>query len=69
MADAWSQSDIDKLRAAIASGVRRIRYDGPPAREAEYHSLQEMRDLLAEMTNTVSKPPAFRLAKFNKVSR
>lgn len=37
---AWSQSDLEKLDAAIASGVRSVTYaDG---RRVEYHSLDQM---------------------------
>jgi len=45
---AWTQADLDTLDAAIASGVRRVRYsDGS---EVEYRSLAEMKgaqDLIA----------------------
>jgi len=50
----WTQSDIDTLKAAIATGVLSVRYSGPPAREVQYHSLREMRDLLAEMIADVA---------------
>jgi hypothetical protein len=45
----WTQQDLDALKAAVASGVLRVRYKGPPEREVEYQSLAEMRSLLAEM--------------------
>ena len=49
---AWSQSDIDDLQAAIGAGVKRVRYsDGS---EAEYHTLKEMRSLLAEMKASIA---------------
>lgn len=36
---AWSQDDLDKLEAAIATGARRVRYkDG----EIEYNSPEQM---------------------------
>lgn len=50
----WTQSDIDTLKAAIASGILTVRYDGPPKRELTYQSLSEMRKLLAEMQGDVS---------------
>lgn len=56
----WTQADIDKLRAAIAGGVLSVRYDGPPARQVTYHSLAEMRDLLAEMRAEVNGAGASR---------
>lgn len=50
----WLQSDIDKLKAAIASGVLEVNYDGPPARRVKYQSLDAMRALLAEMRAEVN---------------
>ena len=55
MADpVWTQTDIDKLKAAIAGGVLSVRYDGPPGRTITYQSLSEMRKLLAEMIASVA---------------
>lgn len=67
----WTQSDIDKLKAAMALGVKKVVYDGPPKREQEFQSLSEMRDLLAEMRAEVdaassSPSPVRRLAKTSK---
>lgn len=65
----YTQTEIDQLRAAITSGVLRVRYDGPPAREVTYHSLKEMRELLTTMNQTVvgtTAAPTFRLAKTSK---
>jgi hypothetical protein len=50
----WTQSDIDTLKAAVASGVQTVSYSGPPARTVTYQSLAEMRDLLAEMVADVA---------------
>lgn len=57
----WTQEDADTLRAAIlalASGekVQTVRYQGPPAREVTYHSvdLSAMRALLAEIIAEVA---------------
>jgi len=66
MADTWTQADIDKLKAAIASGVLTVSYAGPPARSTTYQSLPEMRKLLAEMIGQVSGAPRFRRAAFSK---
>lgn len=63
---AWSQEDIDKLKAAIASGVLSVSYAGPPARSITYQSLREMRDLLAEMTASTSAGTPYRLASTRK---
>ena len=62
----WTAADIVALKAAIASGVKRVIYDGPPKREVEYQSLSEMRDLLAEMRAEVEAAPAFRRVKHAK---
>jgi hypothetical protein len=51
---AWTEAELASLKAAVASGVLRVRYDGPPAREITYQSLSEMRELLAEMEGSVS---------------
>jgi len=50
----WTQADIDTLRAAVASGILTVRYDGPPKRELTYQSLAEMRSLLSEMQQAVA---------------
>jgi len=46
---AATQKDIDTLSAAIYSGVKRVLYEGPPRREIEYQSLDQMKSLLADM--------------------
>ena len=48
---AWTQSDIDALKTAMAQGVKRVRY---ASGEVEYQSLSEMRQLLAMMRAEVS---------------
>jgi hypothetical protein len=65
----WTQEDIDKLKAAIASGVLSVTYNGPPARSVTYQSLAAMRSLLAEMTADVARQAGAkttRRAKFRK---
>jgi len=62
----WTQADIDALKIAIASGISTVKYAGPPAREVTYHSLDEMRSLLAEMVRSVTGAPATRLASHSK---
>lgn len=69
MAAAWTQSDIDKLKLAIADGALEIEFDGPPRRRLKRHSLKEMRDLLAEMCSEVAgqdAAPRRRLVKTSK---
>lgn len=43
---AWTQSDIDTLKAAMAQGVKRVRY---VSGEVEYQTFAEMQQLLAKM--------------------
>lgn len=46
----WTQADIDALKVAIKSGTLRVKYAD---REVTYHSLTDMRSLLAEMVADV----------------
>lgn len=55
---AWTQAEVDTLKAAVASGILTVRYDGPPARTITYQSLAEMRSLLAEMQSSVAGQPS-----------
>lgn len=48
---AWTQSDIDALKKAIASGALTVEMDG---RRITYRSLAEMRSTLAEMEQEVN---------------
>ena len=41
---AFQQTDIDALKAAIATGATRVRY--PDGREIQYRSLDEMQRIL-----------------------
>lgn len=50
----WTQTDIDQLKVAIASGVQEVTFNGPPERKVRYQSLKEMRDLLASMEADVN---------------
>lgn len=63
---AWTEADLATLSAAIAQGVKRVRYSGPPEREVEYQSLTEMRKLRAEMIASVCGVPTHRYALFRK---
>jgi hypothetical protein len=66
MATIWTQTDIDKLKSAVASGVLSVTYSGPPSRTVTYQSLAEMRSLLSEMTREVSASPPYRLLSTSK---
>ncbi len=49
----WTQADVDALKAAVASGILTVTYDGPPRRSVTYQGLTEMRALLASMQQDV----------------
>lgn len=66
----WTQENIDTLAAAMAGGIKKVVYDGPPRREVEYQTLSEMETLLGKMVQHVAGAagcaPARRLAKTKK---
>lgn len=62
----WTEEDIERLRAALSSGVKRVRYRGPPEREVEYQSLGEMQKLLASMVSQVDGVTRYRRVRFSK---
>jgi hypothetical protein len=49
MATTWTQTDIDTLKSAIASGVLQVKYAGPPERSITYQSLTDMQKALDRM--------------------
>jgi hypothetical protein len=52
---AYTQADIDALKAAIASGALRVKFgSGPDSREVEYRNLSDMNATLAMMTAEVA---------------
>ncbi len=48
---AYSQADIDALKVAIASGVKKVKFSD---RETEYRDLSEMKQILSDMEKSVS---------------
>ncbi len=62
----WTAADIATLKAAIASGTKRVLYDGPPKREREYQDLKAMWDALAAMRADVEESPSHRRMTWNK---
>jgi len=65
----WTQAEADALRAAIASGVLSVTFDGPPRRSVTYQSLDQMRALLASMEASLARAtstPTYRLAQTSK---
>ena len=65
-ASLWTEADITALSAAIASGVFSVSYTGPPSRTVTYHSLTQMRSLLASMVLDVREPATVRFVKHNQ---
>ena len=60
----WTQADIDAIKASIRRGVLSVSFAD---RSVTYHSLKEMRALLAEMVASVSpETRSFRLAAHDK---
>jgi hypothetical protein len=55
VAVAYTQSDIDTLRAAIATGALEVTFGaGPDQRTVRWRTLAEMRSVLAEMETAVN---------------
>lgn len=51
---AWTQTDIDELRKAIALGAKEVEFGaGPDRRRTVFRTLEEMRSLLSEMEAAV----------------
>lgn len=58
---AYTQADVDALKAAIATGALRVKFgSGPDSREVEYRSLSDMNATLATMLAEVSPTTAVR---------
>ncbi|WP_315734181.1 MULTISPECIES: phage head-tail joining protein [unclassified Bradyrhizobium] len=52
---AYTQDDIDALKAALATGARRVKFgSGPDSRDVEYQSRAEMLAQLSDMTREVT---------------
>lgn len=52
---AWTQADIDTLKAAMATGALEVEFGaGPDRRVARYRNLADMRSLLAQMEAKVN---------------
>lgn len=62
----WTPEEIATLRAAVASGVLTVHYDGPPRRSVTYQSLAEMRALLASMVQASGGGTSYRLGATRK---
>lgn len=63
---AWTQTQIDQLRALIASGESSARYED---RAVTYRSLEDLRSVLGEIEGEVAGKGGrerFKLAEFSK---
>ncbi|MBR2117678.1 MAG: hypothetical protein IJ935_03195 [Afipia sp.] len=51
----YTAADRDALKAAIASGARRVKFGaGPDSREVEYRTLDDMKRTLADIEAEIS---------------
>jgi hypothetical protein len=67
---AYTQDDIDALKAALASGARRVKFgSGPDSREVEYFTRAEMMAQLEDMTKEVSPATAVPRVSYVRHSR
>lgn len=62
----WTQADIDALKAAVASGILTVSYDGPPRRTIQYQSLAAMEALLNRMVAKVDGRTSYRRVRWHK---
>lgn len=61
---AYTQADVDRLKAAIAQGVRRVHFND---RDIEFRDLDEMERILAIMQADVTPGrQRYRVATFTK---
>ncbi|WP_316196980.1 phage head-tail joining protein [Bradyrhizobium sp. SZCCHNS3053] len=67
---AYTQDDIDALKAAIATGARRVKFgSGPDSREVEYRSRAEMIATLDDLVKEVSPSAALPRVSYVRHSR
>ena len=63
---AYTQADVDALKAAIATGARRVRYAD---KDVEYRSLEEMKETLRDMQTEVAPATAPARTSYATISR
>ena len=61
---AWTQTDIDTLKSAIASGALTVRYADV---STTYRSLDEMREVLAILQREVNEDAGTRKRRVTKI--
>jgi hypothetical protein len=67
---AWTQIDIDRLKAAMATGAKRVKFgSGETAREQEFQSLDAMERLLTLMEDEVAGPNAVQRTAITQFTR
>ncbi len=67
---AYTQDDIDALKAVLAAGGRRVKFgSGPDSREVEYFSRAEMLAQLDDMIKEVSPSSVAPRVSFIRHSR
>lgn len=67
---AYTQDDIDALKAALASGARRVKFgSGPDSREVEYFDREKMVAQLDDMIKEVSPSTAAPRVSYIRHSR
>ena len=61
---------MDALKAAAASGILTVRYDGPPSRQITYQSLRDMQRQITlmeqEVTSSTGTASSYTLAATRK---
>ena len=63
---AYSQAQLDAIKAAYASGVTRVSYDG---KTTEYRSLAEMREIIATIEADLAAQAGRKVAGFASFRR
>lgn len=63
MPTTWTQADIDALKLNIKRGTLSVSFHD---RSVTFHSLKEMRELLADMERSVGGAPGYRLGTTSK---
>ena len=63
---AWTQNDVDKLKAAIATGELQVQY---PNGMVKYRSYDEMMSILADMQAEVNASNPQSTRKYAQVSK
>ena len=66
---AYTQTDLDNLERAMASGARRVTIDGVSTEYRDLGEMQQMRNLIRRTLNppsTAVQPSSRRVARFSK---